>query len=49
MTNKTYEQGFEEGYGYAIQKIFDALGIKLNGTQEEEESPEFLNKPIGQK
>jgi len=40
---KTYEQGIEEGYNYAIQKVLEALGIQI--TQQEQKEEEFLNKP----
>jgi len=46
MTDKTYEQGLEEGYQYAIQKIFEALGINTEPEEpQQEDDSEFLNKP----
>lgn len=46
MVEKTYEQGLEDGYQYAIQKIFEALGIQsTEPEQQQEDDSEFLNKP----
>jgi hypothetical protein len=47
MTEKTYNDGIEDGYNYAIQRIFEALGINLEEDKEEKEQgdSEFLNKP----
>ena len=43
---KTYEQGIEEGYNFAIQKVLEALDIHLTEQPPEEElKEEFLNKP----
>jgi hypothetical protein len=40
---KTYEEGVQVGYNYAVNKILEALEIKLVDEPGEEE--EFLNKP----
>lgn len=44
VEEKTYDKGIEDGYNFAVQKVLEALGIKLAEPEAEEEG-EFLNKP----
>ena len=43
--NRTYDEGVQDGYNYAVVKILEALGLQVQQQDQEEENQEFMRKP----